>query len=117
MNLLESIRNALTIQGTLLNVTIGDLQTDKDSCVSLFQHNGNQQRYFGGAKLNSQIIRIVIRDAEYARGLQTIDKIKNVLNDYSDEFIKGTYLKNQDSYLGKDDKRRNVWDITYLITY
>lgn len=116
-NILEHLREILLIKGKLLNVTIGDLQTDKDSCIALFQLTGNRQGYFGGAKLDDQIIRLVIRDMNFSNGLKTIEKIKATLKNYKDDIILSTNVKTLDTYLGKDDKRRNVWEITYLIRY
>lgn len=116
MNVYEQIQQVL-INGGVSNVTIGDLPTDLDVCVSLFSLQGTRQSYFGGSHLDIQPIRIVVRDNSYAQGLNTFETIKTLLTNYTNSTILSTHVKYLDAYLGKDDKRRNVWDMTCTITY
>lgn len=115
MNILETVRTIL-INAGITNVTIGDLPTDYDKCVSLFQIDGTREYFFGGSFIDWPIVRIVIRDKDASTGMQTIDKIKKILDRYKDETIKSSVIRSLDSYLGRDDKRRNVWDLSFKMS-
>lgn len=117
MNILENIRDVLVFKCNLLNTTIGNLQTDKDECVSLFPVDGDRQNYFGGKHMDSQPIRIVVRDPSYQRGTATIEKIKEHLDRYHDDIIRAMFLTRLENYLGKDTTKRNVWEINFKVLY
>lgn len=115
MNILEEVRTILVNAG-IANVTIGDLPTDYDRCVSLFQIGGKREYFFGDTYIDWPIVRIVIRDKDAAVGMTTIETVKTTLSHYSGATIKSSVIHSLDSYLGRDDKRRNVWELTFKMS-
>lgn len=113
---LEYIRQLLLSAG-LINTTIGDLQTDKDACVSLFSAGGKIQSYFGNKKIDMPNVKVVVRDISYSNGLSVISTIQTTLTNYHDSIILGMWLTDSSNYLGHDDKKRNVWELGFKVNY
>lgn len=110
----EIIKNLLPqdIQGF---TCIGELPTDNDNCVSIAEVGGPHGLYFAKTRLDTPYVKIVVRNSSYSRGYAVIKTIKDLLANYSDHQTFGMILTGDIMYFGRDDKRRNLWQLTFKI--
>lgn len=94
---------------------IGELPTDVDQCVALTESGGLHGTYFAKDQLNTPYLKVSVRSPKYAEGYSIVAKIKNTLTSYSNHQEFGMVLVGDIMYFGRDDKRRNAFQLTYKI--
>lgn len=110
----ENIKRLLPIE--LHNViTIGELPTDVDTGIALVESGGPHGTYFSGNRMDTPLLKVVVRDIDYKRGYAYIKLCKDILASHADAKTLGVVLVNDVMYFGRDIKRRNVWQLTFKI--
>lgn len=71
--------------------------------------------YFSGNRMDTPILKVAVRDIDYLRGYTHIKFCKDVLTGHADAQTLGIVLIGDIIYFGRDDKRRNQWQITFKI--
>lgn len=100
----------------LQNITyIGDLPTDVDACVALMEIGGPHGTYFAGDQIDTPHLKVLIRNPSFTAGYTVAAQCKNILTSHSDLQNLSVILIGDIMYMGRDDKRRNVWQLTYKI--
>lgn len=94
---------------------IGELPTDVDDCVAIAEQGGPFGTYFAKDKFNTPYAKIVVRNPKYLEGHNDALKIKQVLTSYTNHQEFGLVLVNDILYFGRDDKRRNMFQLTYKV--
>ena len=93
---------------------IGELPTDVDNCIAVGEVAGPFGTYFAHDQMNEPLIKVVVRDSVYPRGYELIQACKNTLASYADATT-SLVLKNDVMYFGRDDARRNIWQLTFKV--
>lgn len=110
----EQIKELLPYE--LRKVTyIGELPTDADACVALVESGGPHGTYFAKDRMDTPYLKVVVRDPFYPNGYSRIKQIKDLLTSYADAQTLGIVLRGDITYFGRDDKRRNTWQLTFKI--
>lgn len=94
---------------------IGEFPTDVDSCIVLTEVGGPHGTYFSKDQLDEPYLKVAVRDAIYQRGYELINICKRALTSYADAKTLSIILQGDIMYFGRDDKRRNMWQITFKI--
>ncbi len=110
----ETVKNILPADIQAITY-IGELPTDKDNCVALVETGGPHGNYFAKDRFNTPYLKIVIRNKSYAKGYNIISTIKELLSTYTNHQEFGMLLTGDIMYFGRDDKRRNMFQITFKI--
>ena len=95
-------------------ITIGELPTDTDCGVALTESGGPHGTYFSGDRMDTPLLKIVVRDVDYLRGRAHAQLCKDTLASYADAET-SIVLVNDIMYFGRDAKRRNLWQLTFKI--
>ena len=110
----EQIFNLLPPQ--LQSITyIGDLPTNGSTCMALVEFGGPHGTYFAKDQLDTPYLKVVVRDELYPRGYSLIKLCKDVLTSYADAQTLGIVLVGDIMYFGRDEQRRNLFQLTYKI--
>lgn len=96
---------------------VGEFPTDVDECVALTEVGGPFGTYFNQDKLNTPHLKVAVRAPKYDRAYQLIQLCKEMLTSYADAKTLGIVLIGDIMYLGRDDKRRNHFQLTFKIFY
>mgnify|MGYP003304114642 CR=1 FL=1 len=96
-------------------ITIGELPTDSDSCIAIVESGGPHGTYFSGNRMDTPLLKVVVRDIDYRRGYAYARLCKDVLASHADAQTLGIILVNDIMYFGRDVKRRNMWQLTFKI--
>lgn len=99
------------------NIYIGELPTDGDNCLALIEEGGSHDAYFGKQNLNEPYLRVMVRNLNYQDGYTQVNACKKLLTSYATSGLIGIVLKGDILYLGRDDKRRNLFQLTFKIFY
>ena len=110
----EQIKNLLPAE-IHDRVTIGELPTDIDSGIALVESGGPHGTYFAHDRMDTPVLKVVVRDNDYRRGYVMIKLCKDILASRADAQTLGIVLVNDIMYFGRDDKRRNMWQLTFKI--
>lgn len=94
---------------------IGEFPTDADLCVALTESGGLHSTYFAKDQLNTPYLKISIRSKKYDEGYLITSQLKTLLTSYSNHQEFGMVLVGDIMYFGRDDKRRNAFQLTYKI--
>lgn len=110
----EQVKNLLPPE--LHNIiTIGEPPTDSDSCIALVESGGPHGTYFSGNRMDTPLLKVFVRDIDYLRGYTHIKFCKDILASHADAKTLSIILINDIMYFGRDDKRRNQWQLTFKI--
>lgn len=96
-------------------ITIGEPPTDSNSCIALVESGGPHGTYFSGDRMDTPLLKVVVRDIDYRRGYAYIKLCKDILASHADAQTLGIVLINDIMYFGRDNKRRNMWQLTFKI--
>lgn len=94
---------------------IGELPTDIDNCVAIMEYGGPHGTYFAKDQLDTPYIRILVRNSSYPLGYNDVLQCKAAFTSHTDPQMLSVILTGDIQYLGRDDKRRNVWQLIYKI--
>lgn len=94
---------------------IGEFPTDADVCISLIESGGPHGTYFAKDEMNTPYLKVMVRDPSYPDGYATISAVKDLITSFADARLLGIVLRGDIDYLGRDDKRRNIWQLNYRI--
>lgn len=94
---------------------IGELPTDVDACIALTEAGGPHGTYFAKDQMDTPYLTVMVRNPLYPEGYSQIKQIKDLLTSYADAQTLGIVLRGDITYFGRDDKRRNMWQLTYKI--
>ena len=94
---------------------IGNLPTDVDVCIALVEFGGPHGTYFAKDQMDTPYLKVIVRNPSYPAGYDLIERIKKILTSYADAQTLGIVLRGDVNYFGRDDKRRNLWQLTYKI--
>lgn len=94
---------------------IGEFPTDVDNCIVIAEASGPHGQYFAQDMMNTPYIKIGVRNNKYPDGHSLINQCKKVLTGYADASTLGVVLINDIMYFGRDDKRRNVFQLTFKV--
>lgn len=93
---------------------IGNLPNDVDNCVALIEDGGKPNIYFHNLYMGQPILKVVVRHISFEEGRQIVKAFKKTFKAYSNaEF--DMVLISEPIYFGRDDKHRNVWQLTFKI--
>lgn len=98
------------------NIWIGELPTDIDNCIGLMETGGSHGTYFAKDQLDKPYVKVTVRNTSYEAGYKQIEQIKEVLTSYADAST-SIILYGTIQYFGRDDKRRNIFQLTYKVIY
>lgn len=98
--------------------TIGDLPSTETSAVAIMEYSGaTSTEYFGprneGTSVFQPIVKIVVRTASYAEGVEWCELIKAALHRYTDEYFISILLVNAPMYLGRDEMKLHEFQVTF----
>lgn len=96
-------------------ITIGELPTDTDSGIALTESGGPHGTYFSGNRMDTPLLKIAVRDIDYKRGYAYTKLCKDILASYASAQELSIVLIGDILYLGRDSKRRNLWQLTFKI--
>ena len=96
-------------------IYIGELPTDINVCVAIVEAGGPHGNYFGKQQLDEPYVKIVVRHPEYPLGYNLIKACKTLLSSYAEIDPFGLVLIGDIMYFGRDEKRRNMWQLTYKV--
>lgn len=97
---------------------IGELPTDVDNCIALMEFGGPHGTYFNKHdEMNEPYLRLYVRNMSYPNGYELIKACKKALDQYAVTGVIGIVLKGDVTYAGRDDKRRNLFWLTFKIFY
>ena len=96
-------------------ITIGELPTDPDCCIALVESGGGHATYFSGNQMDTPLLKVAIRNLDYAQGYAHAMACKNTLASHADAQALGVVLVGDIMYLGRDAKRRNHFQLTFKI--
>ena len=96
-------------------ITIGEPPTDADSCIALIESGGPHGTYFSGNRMDTPLLKVAVRDIDYARGYAHTKLCKDVLASHADAQTLGIVLVGDIMYFGRDAKRRNLFQLTFKI--
>ena len=109
----EQILNLLPYN--LQNLTyISELPLDVDNCIALVEYGGAHIYYFKN-QMDTPLLKIVVRHNNYEQGYNLIKSYKQILSGYSDGQSLGIVLVEDIMYIGRDNKRRNMFQLTFKI--
>ena len=94
---------------------IGELPTDVDNCIAINEYGGPHGTYFAKDQIDTPYITITVRNVSYPVGYENILVCKNVVSCYTDAQLLGVVLLKDITYLGRDEKRRNVFQIMFKV--
>lgn len=94
---------------------IGEMPTDVDSCIVLTEVGGPHGTYFHKDQIDEPYLKVAVRDPIYQRGYELINICKRALSSYADAKTLSIILIGDIMYFGRDDRRRNMWQITFKI--
>lgn len=94
---------------------IGELPTDVDNCIAINEYGGPHGTYFAKDQIDTPYITITVRNVSYPVGYENILVCKNVVSCYTDAQLLGIVLLKDITYLGRDEKRRNVFQIMFKV--
>lgn len=94
---------------------IGEFPTDVDKCIAIAEIGGPHGTYFNKDQLNEPYVKIAVRDPLYPRGYALVDLLKKILASYTDAKTLSIILIKDIMYFGRDDKRRNMWQMTFKV--
>lgn len=94
---------------------IGELPTDADVCISLIESGGPHGTYFAKDEMNTPYLKVMVRDPSYPDGYATVSAVKDLITSFADARLLGIVLRGDIDYLGRDDKRRNIFQLNYRI--
>lgn len=94
---------------------ISELPTDVDNCVAIIDFGGPHSHYFAKEQIDTPYVKIMCRNNDYVAGHNIIEACKSILTSYADAQTLGIVMTQDIYYLGRDDKRRNVWQMVYKI--
>ena len=96
-------------------IYIGEFPTDADDCIALLEAGGPHGTYFAKDRMDTPYLKIGVRSKSFTFGYDTTSLIKDTLASYADAQTLGIVLINDIMYFGRDEKRRNVWQLTFKI--
>lgn len=99
-----------------MDTYIGELPTDVDNCICLTETGGSHGTYFAKDQLDKPYIKVTIRNINFEAGYKQAEQFKEVLTSYADASI-SIVLYGTIQYFGRDDKRRNIFQLTYKVMY
>lgn len=111
----EQIKNLLP---AIIHPTIyiGELPSDTDdTCIALTEFGGPHGTYFAKNRMDTPYLKIIVRDIDYPRGYAHAKLCKDVLASHADAQTLGIVLVGDIMYFGRDEKRRNMWQLTFKI--
>lgn len=94
---------------------IGEFPTDADVCISLIESGGPHGTYFAKDEMNTPYLKVMVRDPSYPDGYATVSAVKDLITSFADARLLGIVLRGDIDYLGRDDKRRNIFQLNYRI--
>ena len=96
-------------------VYIGELPTDVDACIAIVESGGPHGNYFNTEQLDTPYVKIVVRHPQFPQGYNFIKACKELLSSYSEPDPFGLVLVGDIMYFGRDEQRRNMWQITFKV--
>ena len=96
-------------------IYIGELPTDKDVCIAISEQGGPHGNYFNRDQLDTPYVKIVARHPQLPQGYNLIQTCKDLLSSYVEADPFGLVLVGDIMYFGRDEKRRNMWQITFKV--
>ena len=96
-------------------VYIGELPTDIDNCIAIAEMGGPHGNYFNKDHLDTPYVKLIIRHASYPTGAEFAEFCKATLASYAETLPFGLVLINDIMYFGRDDERRNMWQLTFKV--
>lgn len=102
----ENVRN---------KVYIGELPTDVNECVAITEAGGPHDNYFNRDQMDTPYVKITVRHPQFQQGYNLIRICKDLLSSYSEPDPFGLILVGDIMYFGRDDQRRNMWQLTFKI--
>lgn len=110
----QRIKNLLPAQ--LQQITyIGELPTDINLCAAISEQGGPHGTYFNKDQLDEPYIKITVRAQTYVEGYELVRMLKQILTSYADARLLSIILVGDIMYFGRDDSRRNIWQLTYRV--
>ena len=94
---------------------IGEFPTNADVCISLIESGGPHGTYFAKDEMNTPYLKVMVRDPSYPDGYATVSAVKDLITSFADARLLGIVLRGDIDYLGRDDKRRNIFQLNYRI--
>lgn len=94
---------------------VGELPTDLDLCAAISEQGGPHGTYFNKDQLDEPYIKVTVRSSDYLEGYRITSMLKTCLTSYADARLLGIVLVGDIMYFGRDDARRNVWQLTYRV--
>jgi hypothetical protein len=94
---------------------IGEFPTDKDNCIAIVETGGPHDLYFSKGRMDTPYLKIAVRNKVYPDGYEIIKTIKDMFANYVDHQNFGMVLTGDILYFGRDDKRRNLFQLTFKI--
>ena len=94
---------------------IGELPTDIDTCIALKEIGGGHGTYFAKDQMDTPYLQVYVRCPSYTEGYEMIKQCKNIITSYADAQLLSVVLAKDINYYGRDDKRRNLFSITFKI--
>lgn len=94
---------------------IGELPTDADKCIALTEAGGLHGTYFAKDRFDTPYLKVVVRDPSYPDGYKNAAQIKNILASYTNHQELALVLIGDIMYFGRDDARRNMFQITFKV--
>lgn len=96
-------------------VFIGEFPTDVDVCIAITETGGPHGNYFNHDQLDTPYVKISVRHPKFAPGYNLIKACKDLLSSYAEADPFGLVLVGDIMYFGRDDQRRNMWQITFKV--
>lgn len=94
---------------------IGEFPTDVNQCIAITEVGGPHGTYFNKDQLNEPYLKVQVRSPQYSIGYQLINGCKQILTSYADAQLLSIILIGDINYFGRDDRRRNHWELTFKI--
>lgn len=95
---------------------LGELPVDVDNCIALQEAGGPPDGYFGKANIFKPRLLLIVRNENFDDGARIVKECKKALTSFADARI-GIVLIGDTMYFGRDDKRRNMWQLTFKIIH
>ena len=94
---------------------VGEIPSGINKCIVITETGGPHGTYFSQGHLNEPYIKVSVQDLNYESGYSLIQKCKQIFTSYAQSQVLSIILKGDITYFGRDELRRNLWQLTYKI--
>lgn len=95
---------------------IGDLPGTHYNSVSIVLFDGaGTSEYFGFQTIYRPVVKIIVRNSDYAVAQRQVDAIKKTLHKHQDDYFLSILLQGYPLYLGKSEQKLHEFQIVFNI--